>query len=44
MDIFVGMPGSMNDSKVLRLSSVYQNATLGDLFHEENLHHGINLT
>ncbi len=44
MDIFVGMPSSMNDSKVLHLSSVYRNATLGDLFHEENLHHGINPT
>jgi len=41
LDIFVCMHGSMNNSKMLRLLSIYQKATLGDLFHEIFLHHGI---
>jgi hypothetical protein len=35
------MPNLMNDAKVLHLFLVYQKATLGDLFHQQNLHHGI---
>jgi len=41
LDIFVAMPSWMNNTRVLCLFSIYQKATLGDLFHEWNLHHGI---
>ncbi len=31
-DIFVGMPNSMNDVCILRISSLYQRAMYGDMF------------
>jgi hypothetical protein len=41
LDVFVGMLGSMNDAKVLQLSSIYQRTTWGDLFNEWTSHEGI---
>lgn len=38
---FVGMSSSINDARMLRLSSVYKKATQGYLFNENTLHDGI---
>jgi hypothetical protein len=41
VDVFVGMSSSMNNEKILQLSSIYWKATRDDLFNEQNLHEGI---
>ncbi len=39
--LMLGMPGSLNDVKVLQLSSIYQKATWGNIFHNYFSHKGI---
>ncbi len=41
LDVFVGMSSSINNAKMLWLSSVYKKATQGYLFNENILHEGI---
>jgi len=33
LDVFVGLPGSMNDAQILHLSSLYGKAMNGNMFH-----------
>jgi hypothetical protein len=40
-DIFVGMPRSMTNARMLHLSPTYHKATLGNVFHEQNSHEWI---
>ncbi len=41
LDVFIGMSSSMNDTKVLQISSVYKKVTQGYLFNGSTLHEGI---
>ncbi len=41
LDVFMGMLGSMNDARGLRLFLIYLKVTWGNLFSDSNLHNGI---
>ncbi len=41
LDVFVGIPWSMNDTQVLHLFLIYQKVKWGNLFNEHDAHEGI---
>ena len=42
LDLYLGMPGSTNDSRVLRRSSLYNLAMHNNLFDDQQNAHGFN--